>query len=90
MSATLTRSDVHPTPPNQIMVRCPRCDTTFRLNYSDDEWHRLKGLLAAAERALREDHKQRHEVESLALNREPLRLILGISPIGAAYGRLRD
>jgi hypothetical protein len=51
MSATPTRSDVHPTPPNQIMVRCPRCEQPFRLNYSDDEWHRVKSLLTAAERA---------------------------------------
>ena len=27
---------------------------TFSLNDTDDEWHRVKGLLAAAERALRE------------------------------------
>jgi hypothetical protein len=52
---------VDPTPANQITVKCPRCDRTFRLNYTDDEWHRVKTWLTIAERALRDDHKGRHE-----------------------------
>jgi hypothetical protein len=56
-SRNRTRSDVRPTPANQITVKCPRCDRAFRLNYSDDEWHRVNRLLTAAERALREDHR---------------------------------
>ena len=67
MSAILTRSDVPPTPANQVTVKCPRCDRTYRLNYTDDEWRRVKDWIAVAERVLREAHKRRHDAPSLAL-----------------------
>lgn len=53
--------------PNALTVRCPSCDQTFRLGYSDNEWHWVKDWLALAERALRQDHKCKHEVISLEL-----------------------
>jgi hypothetical protein len=70
---TLTRSDVHPPPPNQVTIKCPLCTLQYRLNYSDDEWHRVKTWLTVAEHAIREDHKQRHEQPSLSLNWTPVR-----------------
>jgi hypothetical protein len=72
-SRNRTRSEVPLTPANQIAVRCPRCDRTFRLNYPDDEWHCVKTLLCAAERVLREDHKKRHEMPVLELKWNPVR-----------------
>ena len=36
--------------PNEQTVRCPSCPQTFRLAYSDGEWHRVKDWLAIAER----------------------------------------
>ena len=53
--------------PNHLTVKCPRCDQTYDLGYSDDEWHRVKHWLDVAARALRQDHKQRHESEAVEL-----------------------
>jgi len=36
---------------NQQVVKCPRCERTYRLGYSDSEWHRLKDWLGLAETA---------------------------------------
>lgn len=52
---------------NEAIVRCPSCDQTFRLGYSDNEWNWVKDWLAIAERALRQDHKGRHELTSIGL-----------------------
>ncbi len=32
---------INDTLPNQQTVKCPRCAQTYRLGYSDDEWHKL-------------------------------------------------
>jgi hypothetical protein len=40
---------------------------------SDDEWHPVQGMLAAAKRTLRENHKQRHEMPVLELRWSPIR-----------------
>jgi hypothetical protein len=70
---TLTRANVHPTPANQITVKCPHCAEQYHLNYSDDEWNHVNTMIRTAERAIREDHEKRHENESIELNWSPLR-----------------
>jgi hypothetical protein len=52
---------------NQQTVKCPRCEQPYRLGYSDDEWHRLSAWLGKAERAVRENHKKRHDATTLEL-----------------------
>lgn len=59
--------------PNHLTVKCPTCGQSYRLSYSDDEWNRVKDWIRLAERALREDHKRRHELPSLALDWKPVR-----------------
>jgi hypothetical protein len=54
-------------------VKCPLCEQTFRFGYSDSEWNRVKDWLNIAERAIREDHKLRHQAESLSLEWKPAR-----------------
>jgi hypothetical protein len=73
VSVSLAKSEMALDQPNQLTVRCPRCDHTYRLGYSDDEWNRLKDWLGRAERALREEHKHRHELLSLPLAWSPVR-----------------
>ena len=34
---------------NEQTVRCPRCEQTYRLGYSDNEWHRVKDWFKRAE-----------------------------------------
>ena len=34
--------------PNEQNVKCPRCEQTYRLGYTDDEWHRLSAWLGKA------------------------------------------
>ena len=34
-------------PANEQTVQCPRCEQTYRLGYSDSEWHRVKVLAEA-------------------------------------------
>jgi hypothetical protein len=53
--------------PNHVTVKCPRCDQAYDLSYSDDEWHRVQNWLHLAERALREDHRNRHELGTIEL-----------------------
>ncbi len=52
---------------NEQTVKCPSCEQSFRLGYSDGEWHRLKDWIAIAEHALRQDHRIGHEVAVVAL-----------------------
>jgi hypothetical protein len=70
---TLTRADVHPTPSHQITLKCPQCSREYRLNYSEDEWHRVNSMLKLATWAIREDHKKRHESDSIDLPWNPIR-----------------
>ena len=51
--------------PNQQTVTCPRCGQTYRLGYSDDEWHKLSTWLGKADRAMRESHKTKHAADVL-------------------------
>ena len=53
--------------PNQQKVKCPRCGQTYRLGYSDDEWHKLSTWLGKADRAMRESHKTKHAADVLEL-----------------------
>ena len=52
---------------NEQEVKCPQCEQTYRLGYSDDEWHRLKDWLTLAEAAIRKDHDARHEAVTIPL-----------------------
>lgn len=70
---SLTKDGAPDALPNWITVKCPTCGQTYRLSYSDDEWNWVKDWLHLAERALREDHKRRHEHSSLALAWKPVR-----------------
>jgi uncharacterized C2H2 Zn-finger protein len=59
---------------NELVMECPSCDQVFRLAYSDSESNRVKDWLAIAERAIRKDHKRKHQVASLCLKwRSPRR-----------------
>jgi hypothetical protein len=58
---------------NELTVQCPLCNQGYRLGYSDGEWHRVKDWLTIAERAIREDHKRKHQAASLALEWKPVR-----------------
>jgi hypothetical protein len=58
---------------NEQTVKCPVCGAAFRLGYSDSEWNRVKDWLTIAERAIREDHKHKHQAESLHLEWKPVR-----------------
>ena len=53
--------------PNEETVKCPRCEQTYRLGYSDDEWHKLSAWLGKAEKAMRESHKAGHDADVLEL-----------------------
>jgi len=52
---------------NQQSVKCPKCEQTYRLAYSDDEWHRLSAWLGKAERATRQSHRTGHDADELQL-----------------------
>ena len=52
---------------NEQTVQCPRCEQTYRLGYSDTEWHRVKDWLKLAETAIRKDHDSRHEALTIPL-----------------------
>ena len=73
MAVLLVRNSSADALPNQVAVKCPRCDETYLLTYSDDEWNRVKDWIVLAERALRVDHKSRHEVEAPTLLWNPVR-----------------
>ncbi len=52
----------------QEVVRCPRCDQTYRLSYSKDEWYKVSAWLRKAEVALRESHEiDQHEQDTVQL-----------------------
>jgi uncharacterized C2H2 Zn-finger protein len=53
--------------PNQQTVKCPRCEQTYRLSYSDDEWNKVSTWLAKAQTAMRKSHKKRHDADMLDL-----------------------
>jgi spore germination protein YaaH len=59
--------------PNEQTVKCPLCEQTFRLGYTDSEWNRVKDWLTIAERAIREEHKTKHAASSLVLEWKPAR-----------------
>jgi hypothetical protein len=61
------KSATSDTLPNERIVTCPKCEQTYRLGYSDGEWHRVKDWLKIAETNLRRDHDARHELTALAL-----------------------
>jgi hypothetical protein len=72
MAVLLTKIvDGHPaisdTLPNQQTVKCSRCEQTYRLGYSDDEWHKLSTWLGKAQTVMRESHKKRHDADVLQL-----------------------
>jgi len=49
---------------NEVQViQCPRCEQTYRLGYSDTEWHRVKDRLQLAAKAIRKEHDLRHEAD---------------------------
>jgi len=58
---------VSSTLPNQQTVKCPKCEQTYRLAYSDGEWHKLSAWLGKAARAMRQSHKKRHDADVLDL-----------------------
>jgi len=53
--------------PNEQSVKCPRCGQTYRLGYSDGEWHKLSAWLGKAQTAMRQSHKKRHDADMLDL-----------------------
>lgn len=78
MAVSLTKmvngkSAVIDTLENEQVVKCPSCDQTYRLGYSNGEWNRVKDCLTIAERAIREDHKRQHQAASLDLEWKPAR-----------------
>jgi hypothetical protein len=58
---------------NEQILQCSLCDEVYRLGYSDSEWNRVKDWLTIAERSIREDHKSKHQAESLHLEWKPMR-----------------
>ncbi len=71
---TLTRADVLPTPPHQVTLSCPYCSRQYHLNYSDENWNKVGSLVKVANKAIREDHRNRHQKPSLDLDWNPPRL----------------
>jgi hypothetical protein len=54
---------------NEQAVKCPQCEQTYRLGYSDGERHRLSTWIGKAETAIRESHRRDdHALPSLGLN----------------------
>ena len=53
---------------NEVQViQCPRCEQTYRLGYSDTEWHRVKDWLKLAVTAIRKEHDLGHEATTIPL-----------------------
>jgi len=52
---------------NEQPVKCPRCERTYRLGYSDNEWNKVKDRIWLAESAIRKDHDLRHEAATIPL-----------------------
>jgi hypothetical protein len=44
--------------PNHQTTKCPKCEQTYQLSHSDDEWHRLSAWLGKAQTAMRQSHKK--------------------------------
>src|SRR5260221_14629638 len=70
VSATLTRivvgnPTISDTLTNEQTVKCPRCEQTYRLGYSDSEWQHAKDWLKLASTAIRNDHDRRHESRTI-------------------------
>jgi hypothetical protein len=79
MAVSLTRivhgTAVNGTLTNSRTVQCPRCEQQFQLGYSDSEWNRVEDWLLIAHRAIREDHKRKHDVATLGLEWKPSRKV---------------
>ena len=78
MSATLTKTAegkpvVSDDLTNEQTAKCPRCEQTYRLGYSDTEWHRVKDWLKLAVAAIRKDHDLRHEAATISLEWRAMR-----------------
>jgi hypothetical protein len=78
MPATLTKIvdgklSANDTLENEHILQCSLCDQVYRFGCSDNEWNRVKDWLTIAERAIREDHKRKHQVATLALEWKPVR-----------------
>jgi len=53
---------------NELTVKCPRCQRTYRLGYSDNEWNKVKDWLRLAQTAIRRDHDSRHEAATIRID----------------------
>ena len=53
---------------NELAVRCPRCEQTYRLGYTDDEWNKVIDWLQLAGTAIRKDHDLRHDAATIPLD----------------------
>jgi len=54
--------------PSEQVVRCPRCDQTYRFSYSGEEWYKVTAWLKKAETVMRESHNHdNHELDTLEL-----------------------
>jgi hypothetical protein len=52
---------------NQQTVKCPCCERTYQLVWSDNERHWAKNWFKLAEMAIRTDHDSRHEEPTIPL-----------------------
>src|SRR5258708_19345911 len=78
MPATLTKIQngkppISDTLPNEQTLKCPRCEQTYRLAYSDNEWNKVKDWLKLAQVAIRQDHDSRHEATTIQLEWKGIR-----------------
>jgi hypothetical protein len=53
--------------PNHQTTKCPKCEQTYQLSHSDDEWHKLSTWLGKAQTAMRASHRKRHDADVLEL-----------------------
>ncbi|MCU1244022.1 MAG: hypothetical protein JWO71_4748 [Candidatus Acidoferrum typicum] len=53
---------------NQQTLKCPRCERTYLLAYSDsNEWHWVKEWLKIAKAAMRKEHDSKHATPTIPL-----------------------
>jgi hypothetical protein len=52
---------------NEQIVKCPRCEQTYRLGYSDNERNKVKDWLKLADTAIYHDHDLQHQVVTIPL-----------------------
>ena len=53
---------------NAQVVRCPRCEQTYRLEYGEGEGRHLSAWLKQADTAIRKSHtRDNHKMEKLKL-----------------------